>query len=143
MGTEWADPDPKHNRDTRVPWDTCNTVCRESLGTPISDATEERHWRKLLHRGTFVRNRQSDKSKPTVYPNLIGCHKEESIAPHGSCVSNHPDPVPPAALHDEGTKKIESQLAGGGDIEDEVEWIDPGTKQIDDTVDLGKYRGRS
>ena len=28
-----------------------------SLGTPLSDATEENAWRKLLHRGIFVRNR--------------------------------------------------------------------------------------
>ena len=28
-----------------------------SFGTPISDATEERHWRKLVQRATFVRNR--------------------------------------------------------------------------------------
>ena len=73
---EWANPDPKHHRlpNTRVPWDKV----WESLGTPISDATEERHWRKLLHRGTFVRNKQSDKSKPTVC-RMIGCHKEESM----------------------------------------------------------------
>ena len=25
-----------------------------SLGTPLSDATEERHYRKLLHRGTLL-----------------------------------------------------------------------------------------
>ena len=58
---EWANSDPKHHRlpHVRVPWDKV----WESLGTPISDATEERHWRKLLHRGTFVRNKQSDKSK--------------------------------------------------------------------------------
>ena len=28
-----------------------------TLGTPLSDATEERNWRKLLHRALFVRNR--------------------------------------------------------------------------------------
>ena len=74
--TEWANPDPKHHRlpHTRVPWDKV----WESLGTPISDATEERHWRKLLHRGTFVRNKQSDKSKPTTC-RMLGCHKEESM----------------------------------------------------------------
>jgi len=73
---EWANPDPNLHRlpNIRVPWDKV----WESLGTPISDATEERHWRKLLHRGTFVRNKQSDKSKPTVC-RMIGCHKEESM----------------------------------------------------------------
>eukprot|EP00966_Prymnesium_polylepis_P303909 7020967-Prymnesium_polylepis.1 len=29
-----------------------------SMGTPLSDATEERQWRKLIHRATFVRNRK-------------------------------------------------------------------------------------
>ena len=27
------------------------------MGTPYSDATEEKEWRKLLHRATFVRKR--------------------------------------------------------------------------------------
>ena len=56
---EWANPDPKHHRlpHIRVPWDKV----WESLGNPISDATEERHWRKLLHRGTFVRNTYTEK----------------------------------------------------------------------------------
>jgi hypothetical protein len=30
------------------------------LGTPLSDPTEERQYRKLLHRATFVRNRNKD-----------------------------------------------------------------------------------
>eukprot|EP00966_Prymnesium_polylepis_P023374 538096-Prymnesium_polylepis.1 len=29
-----------------------------SIGTPLSDATEERQWRKLVHRSTYVRNRK-------------------------------------------------------------------------------------
>ena len=28
-----------------------------TLGTPLSDATEEKNWRKMLHRGIFTRNR--------------------------------------------------------------------------------------
>ena len=31
-----------------------------SLGTPLSDPAEERQYRKLLHRATFVRNRKKD-----------------------------------------------------------------------------------
>ena len=34
-----------------------------TLGTPLSDATEERNWRRLLHRALFVRNR--DRTAPT------------------------------------------------------------------------------
>ena len=45
-----------------------------SLGTPLSDATEERHYRKLLHRGTFVRNR--DKDAPDHSCRLCGCSEE-------------------------------------------------------------------
>eukprot|EP00966_Prymnesium_polylepis_P214570 4969030-Prymnesium_polylepis.1 len=29
-----------------------------SMDTPLSDATEERQWRKLVQRATFVRNRK-------------------------------------------------------------------------------------
>eukprot|EP00966_Prymnesium_polylepis_P333897 7389305-Prymnesium_polylepis.2 len=29
-----------------------------SMGTPLSDATEERQWRKLVHGATFVRDRK-------------------------------------------------------------------------------------
>ena len=29
----------------------------KSFGTPLSDPTEERQWRKLVHRATYVRNR--------------------------------------------------------------------------------------
>ena len=40
-------------RGPPIPWDEI----WPSLGTPLSDATEERNWRKLLHRAIFVRNR--------------------------------------------------------------------------------------
>ena len=36
-----------------IPWEKI----WPTLGTPLSDATEERNWRKLLHRALFVRNR--------------------------------------------------------------------------------------
>ena len=36
-----------------IPW----PLIWPSLGTPLSDATEEKSWRNLLHRGTFVHNR--------------------------------------------------------------------------------------
>ena len=43
----------KRIRGPPIPWD----LIWPSLGTPLSDATEERNWRKLLHRAIFVRNR--------------------------------------------------------------------------------------
>ena len=43
----------KRIRGPPIPWDKI----WPSLGTPLSDATEERNWRKLLHRALFVRNR--------------------------------------------------------------------------------------
>ena len=36
-----------------IPW---NEIWK-SIGTFLSDATEEKHWRKLLHRGIYVYNR--------------------------------------------------------------------------------------
>ena len=47
-----------------------------SFGTPLSDATEERQWRKLVHRATFVRNR--DPHAPTKKCRLCG-QTDESI----------------------------------------------------------------
>ena len=47
-----------------------------SFGTPLSDATEERQWRKLVHRATFVRNR--DPHAPTKKCRLCG-RVDESI----------------------------------------------------------------
>ena len=46
----WAS---KYPRGPPIPWN----LIWPSLGTPLSDATEERDWRKLLHRGINVRNR--------------------------------------------------------------------------------------
>ena len=40
-------------RGPPIPWEKI----WPTLGTPLSDATEERNWRKLLHRAIFVRNR--------------------------------------------------------------------------------------
>ena len=58
-----------------------------SLGTPLSDATEERHYRKLLHRGTFVRNR--DKSAPDHSCRLCGI-SEETIMHLFKCEQTKP-----------------------------------------------------
>jgi hypothetical protein len=56
--------DPTEHRlpHVTVPW----PLVWESLGTPISDASEEKHWRKLLHRGIFVHNRQRDPNKTVL-----------------------------------------------------------------------------
>ena len=62
--------DPTERTDFRtlsVPW----PLIWESLCTPISDATEEKHWHKLLHRGIFVHNRQRDPTK-TILCRMIG-----------------------------------------------------------------------
>ena len=71
----WASTDPTEHRlpHITVPW----PLVWESLGTPISDASEEKHWRKLLHRGIFVHNRQRDPTK-TVLCRMHGCTHIES-----------------------------------------------------------------
>ena len=50
----------------------------ESFGTPLSDPTEERQWRKLVHRATFVRNR--DPSLPDHKCRLCGLHEERILS---------------------------------------------------------------
>ena len=58
-----------------------------SLGTPLSDPTEERHYRKLLHRVTFVRNR--DKDAPDHSCRLCG-RAEETIMHLFKCEKTRP-----------------------------------------------------
>ena len=53
-----------------------------SLGTPLSDATEENAWRKLLHRGIFVRNR--DPKLPS-HNCRLGCGRIESMRHTANC----------------------------------------------------------
>ena len=47
-----------------------------SLGTPLSDATEERNWRKMLHRAINVRNRNP---KAKTHKCRLNCGAEESM----------------------------------------------------------------
>ena len=54
------------------PWDEI----WKSLGTKLSDATEECAWRKLLHRGTFVRNRDRTATDQTC---RLKCGQVESM----------------------------------------------------------------
>jgi len=58
-----------------------------SFGTPLSDATEERQWRKLVHRATFVRNRNPN--LPSHQCRLCDGH-EESILNLFSCQAAAP-----------------------------------------------------
>ena len=48
-----------------------------SLGTPLSDATEEKQWRKMLHRAINVRNRHRDATK--THQCRLGCGQIESM----------------------------------------------------------------
>ena len=68
MAALHLDPTERHRLpNVSVPW----PLIWESLCTPISDATEEKHWHKLLHRGIFVHNRQRDPTK-TILCRMIG-----------------------------------------------------------------------
>ena len=49
-----------------------------SLGTPLSDATEERNWRKMLHRAMFTRN-QDPKAPSHACRLNCGCGDEGMI----------------------------------------------------------------
>ena len=59
-----------------------------SMGTPLSDATEERQWRKLVHRATFVRNRKH-KQAPQNQCRLCG-RAEETIMHLFRCEKTKP-----------------------------------------------------
>ena len=50
-----------------------------TLGTPLSDATEEKNWRKMLHRGIFTRNRDPAKVAAGEHWCRMGCKCEESM----------------------------------------------------------------
>jgi hypothetical protein len=59
-----------------------------SMGTPLSDATEERQWRKLVHRATFVRNRKHEQA-PQNQCRLCG-RAEETIMHLFRCEQTKP-----------------------------------------------------
>ena len=53
-------------RGPPIPWEKI----WPTLGTPLSDATEERNWRTLLHRAIFVRNRDPKAHRMTAASNV-------------------------------------------------------------------------
>ena len=56
----------------------------DSLGTPISDSTEEKHWRKHLRRGTYVRNRDPGLADQSC---RLNCgHMDESMMHLAACL---------------------------------------------------------
>ncbi len=59
-----------------------------SLGTPTSDATEERNWRKLIHRALFVRNR--DPKAPSHHCRLRCGNTDESVIHLIRCMNTRP-----------------------------------------------------
>ena len=71
-------------RGPPIPWEKI----WPTLGTPLSDATEERNWRKLLHCAIFVRNR--DPKAPSHDCCLrCGC-KDESMLHLIMCIHTRP-----------------------------------------------------
>ena len=57
-----------------IPW----PIIWASLGTPLSDATEERNWRKMLHRAIFTRN-QDPKAPSHACRLNCGCRDASMI----------------------------------------------------------------
>jgi hypothetical protein len=60
----------------------------KSLGTPLSDATEERIWRRVVHRAIDVRNRHPELTDHSC--RLHGCHETESMIHLVQCRSIAP-----------------------------------------------------
>ena len=58
----------------------------DSLGTELSDATEESRWFRNLHRATFVRNRQSETSQIC----RLDCNQGESMLHLANCLKIRP-----------------------------------------------------
>ena len=61
-----------------IPW---KKVWR-SLGTPLSDASEEKQWRKLLHCALFTCNRDSRVASNRC---RLGCNCDESMLHLAQC----------------------------------------------------------
>ena len=66
---------PTHFGGASIPFDKI----WPTLGTPLSDATEERNWRKMLHRAIFVRNRVTANQGTPACECRLGCGQEESM----------------------------------------------------------------
>ena len=80
-----ARPNCEKNWQSRLPtFDIPFQKIWPSLGTPLSDATEEKQWRKLLHRGLNVRNRHSTASVAQRKCRR-GCDAEESMLHVARC----------------------------------------------------------
>ena len=62
----------------QIPW---KKIWR-SLGTPLSDASEEKQWRKLLHRALFTRNRDSRAPSKRC---RLNCNCDESMLHLAQC----------------------------------------------------------
>ena len=55
-----AAPNCIHGWSSRVPFQIDFALIFSSFGTPLSDASEDRQWRKMIHRATNVRGRHPD-----------------------------------------------------------------------------------
>ena len=61
-----------------------------TLGTPLSDATEERNWRKMLHRAIFVRNKVPANRGTNACKCRLRCGEEESMLHLVRCMETRP-----------------------------------------------------
>ena len=75
LHTEGARPNCEANWENRIGHELPWPKIWRSLGTELSDATEESRWYRNLHRATFVRNRQDETSKKC----RLKCGHEESM----------------------------------------------------------------
>ena len=62
----------------QIPW----SRVWKSFGTPLSDASEEKQWRKLMHRAIFTRNRDPDAQDKNC---RLGCGCGESMLHLAQC----------------------------------------------------------
>jgi len=77
-----ARPNAEHAWNQRVPYEIPWPRVWRSLGTPLSDASEEKQWRKLLHRALFTRNRDSRAPSKRC---RLGCNCDESMIHLAQC----------------------------------------------------------
>ena len=74
-----ARPNCEKKRKIRMGFQLPFNVIWPTLGTPLSDATEEKEWRKMLQRAIFVRNRESKRIMTKTTECRLGCRCEESM----------------------------------------------------------------
>eukprot|EP00964_Phaeocystis_antarctica_P128559 scaffold92333_cov105-Phaeocystis_antarctica.AAC.1 len=75
-------PNSEENWNKRVSYTIPWKRVWASLGTPLSDATEEKQWRKLLQRALNTRNRDSRAPSNRC---RLGCNCEESMLHLAQC----------------------------------------------------------